>query len=411
MIVLGIETSCDETAVAVIKKETDKISILSNIVSSQIALHAAWGGVVPNLAAREYLKNIIPVLKSALKEAQINSNDIDLISVTQGPGLIPALLIGTNFAKSLSYVWQKPLLGVHHIEGHIYANWIGVNSKSQAPISKKESKGVSTKLQAPLSKSKSKEEIKFPALALVVSGGHTQLILVKDHFQYEIVGETQDDAVGEAFDKVARLLGLGYPGGPVISAQADNFKFQMTNDKSNPNDLISNNKQPSRKNKDQKKYILPRPMLHSGNFDFSFSGLKTAVLYAIKKFRQENNLAETDTLPQDFIQEIAYEFQQAATDVLISKTIKAAVQHQVQTIFLAGGVSANQSLRDKLGLAVEKNIPEVNYVLQPIDYSTDNATMIAVAGAYRFEKMNSLEKQELLNTWQTLQADAQLILK
>jgi len=361
MIVLGIETSCDETAVAVIKKEAGKLSVLANIVSSQISLHAPFGGVVPNLAAREHLKNIIPVLKSALKESQIEPKDIDLISVTQGPGLIPALLIGTNFAKTIAYAWHKPLLGIHHIEGHIYANFIN------------------------------NPQIKFPALALVVSGGHTQLILVKDHFQYDLIGETQDDAVGEAFDKVARILGLSYPGGPLISQLADEYMAQ------NPNVIGGD--------------LLPRPMLNSGNFNFSFSGLKTAALYIVRDFRKEYSLAPEDKLPHDFIQKMAYEFQEAATDVLISKTIKAGIQYNVKTIFLAGGVSANQSLRDKLGSAVKKNIPQVSYALQPLDYSTDNATMIAVAGAYRFKKMTPEEKLNSLENWKNLQPSAQLVLK
>lgn len=360
MIVLGIETSCDETAIAVIKKETDKISVLSNIVSSQIELHAPFGGVVPNLAAREHLKNIIPVLKSALENAQIDQHDIDLISVTQGPGLIPALLIGTNFAKTLAYAWHKPLLGIHHIEGHIYANFID------------------------------NPHIKFPALALVVSGGHTQLVLVKKHLQYELIGETQDDAVGEAFDKVARILGLSYPGGPIISALAEKY-------------LIENHETNGGK-------LFPRPMLKSGNFNFSFSGLKTAVLYKVRDFRKENNLTPEDELPQDFIQKMAYEFQEAATDVLIGKAIQASAKYKVQTIFLAGGVSANQSLRNKLGLAVKKSIPQVDYTLQPINYSTDNATMIAVAGAYRFEKMTPSEKLNSLENWKNLEPSAQLAL-
>ena len=377
MIVLGIETSCDETAIALVKKEADKISVLANIVSSQIELHAAWGGVVPNLAAREHLKNILPVLKSALKKAGKKMDDIDLIAVTQGPGLIPALLIGTNFAKTLSYVWQKPLLGIHHIEGHIFANFI------------KDKIGASTKSQETISKQDTKEEIKFPALALVVSGGHTQLVLMTDYFKYEIIGETQDDAVGEAFDKVARLLGLGYPGGPIISNLADVYS------KSEKNRTIK----------------FPRPMLGSGDFNFSFSGLKTAVLYTVKKFIETNNLNEKEKLPDEFIQETAYEFQEAATDVLIHKTIKAGLKYGAKTIFLAGGVSANKNLRDKLGLAVKEKIPTANYILQPINYSTDNAAMIAVTGIYRWEKMSAKEKEDSLWTWKTLQTNAQIILK
>ncbi|MDX9913710.1 MAG: hypothetical protein RBS77_03970, partial [Candidatus Moranbacteria bacterium] len=256
---------------------------------------------------------------------------------------------------------------------------ISASTKSQEPISKSNPKKL-TKLPA------NPTEPKFPILSLVVSGGHTQLILMTDHFKYQVVGETQDDAAGEAFDKVARLLGLGYPGGPIISQKAHEHEI-----KSN-----------------FKKYILPRPMLHSKNFDFSFSGLKTAVLYTVKNYRKANNLNENDKLPEDFVRELAYEFQEAATDVLTHKTIQAAIKHNPKNIFLAGGVSANSNLREKLGQAIEKNIPQINYRLQPITYSTDNAAMIAVAASYRWEEMNSSQKEELLNTWKTLQTSAQL---
>lgn len=384
MIILGIETSCDETAIAILEKNNGQLSILSNIVSSQIALHAAWGGVVPNLAAREHLKNIIPVLKSALKEADKKMEDIDLIAVTHGPGLIPALLIGTNFAKTLAYLYKKPLMGIHHIEGHIYANFIcneiNVNSKLQITNNKQ-----NTNL---------KKETAFPILSLVVSGGHTQLVLMTDHFKYQVIGETQDDAAGEAFDKVARILELGYPGGPAISTQADNFNPSVTTDRFQ----ISNDK----------KHTLPRPMLHSKDFNFSFSGLKTAVLYTVQNYRKENDLKKEDTLPNNFIREMAYEFQEAATDVLVYKTIQAALKYNPQTIFLAGGVSANSNLHDKLSQAIKKNIPQINFTLQPITYSTDNAAMIATAASYRWENMSSIQKKNLLHTWKTLQTNAQL---
>jgi len=359
MLTLGIETSCDETAVAVIEKNNGRISVLANIVSSQIKLHAQFGGVVPNLAAREHLKNILPVLDSALKEANKTSQDINIISVTQGPGLIPALLIGVNFAKALSYTWQKPLLGIHHIEGHIFANLIENN------------------------------DLKFPAIALVVSGGHTQIVLVKDLFDYQIIGETLDDAVGEAFDKVARMLGLSYPGGPAISRLAQEFKEKKI--------------EPTIK--------LPRPMLDSHNFNFSFSGLKTAVLYAVKNFREKNSLNETDKLPESFIQEMAYEFQEAATDVLTEKTLKAAQENEVKTVFLAGRVSANQALRDKLKNHITQEIPEIDFILQPIEFSTDNATMIATAAVYRWENLSAEEQKKSLGNWRTIQANAQLKLK
>jgi len=359
MLTLGIETSCDETAIAVIEKNNVRISVLANIVSSQIKLHAPFGGVVPNLAAREHLKNILPVLNSALEKSQKTSRDIDLISVTQGPGLIPALLIGVNFAKTLSYIWQKPLLGIHHIEGHIFANLIENNN------------------------------LKFPAIALVVSGGHTQIVLVKNLFDYQIIGETLDDAVGEAFDKVARMLGLSYPGGPIISKLAQEFQRE----------------------KSASKIKLPRPMLNSHDFNFSFSGLKTAALYTVKNFRGKNNLNETEKLPDDFIEEMAWEFQEAATDVLVEKTLKAARENNAQTVFLAGGVSANQTLRDKLKNRIAQEIPEIDFILQPIEFSTDNATMIATAAAYRWENLSAEEQKKSLENWRTLQASAQLKLK
>ncbi|NTV41081.1 MAG: hypothetical protein HGA61_02290, partial [Candidatus Moranbacteria bacterium] len=241
VLVLAIETSCDETAVAIVRLEDECVKILSNQVSSQVKLHAKWGGVVPNLAAREHVKNLDLMLKSALQEARILPVDIDVISVTQGPGLIPALLVGVNYAKTLSYLWEKPLIGIHHIEGHIYANFVRENPKSEILNPKRISKVESYKLKA------SEAAIKFPILCLVVSGGHTQLVLMKDHLQYEIVGQTLDDAVGEAFDKVARILGIGYPGGPAVARHAANFQFpislptgQAGNFQTNFNKQISN---------------------------------------------------------------------------------------------------------------------------------------------------------------------------
>ena len=359
MIILGIETSCDETAVSLVEAKENKLKTLSNIISSQVKLHAKWGGVVPNLAAREHLKNIIPVLKTAFKKAGVKPSNIDLIAVTQGPGLIPALLIGANAAKTLSYVWQKPLIGIHHIEGHIYANFIHVNSKFKIQNSK------------------------FPILCLVVSGGHTQLVLMKKHLDYEIIGQTLDDAVGEAFDKVARILGLGYPGGPIISK------------------LATRNSQLKKKNNFQ--ICLPRPMIDSKDFNFSFSGLKTAVLYKVKKLKK---LPVTDY--ELLVAGIAAEFQQAAIDVLIHKTIKAAQKYNPKTIMLAGGVSANQELRKQLSEFIEKNFPSAHRILPATSYSTDNAAMIAAAGYYRWKNMSAEQRKKALRNWKTLQADANL---
>ncbi|MDH4330046.1 MAG: tRNA (adenosine(37)-N6)-threonylcarbamoyltransferase complex transferase subunit TsaD [Candidatus Moranbacteria bacterium] len=358
MIILGIETSCDETAVSVVRSEKNKIEVLSNAVSSQVELHAKWGGVVPNLAAREHLKNMLPVLEEALNDAGITKDDVDLISVTEGPGLIPALLVGTNFSKTLSYLWKKPLLGIHHIEGHIYANFAN------------------------------NTEIEFPVLALVVSGGHTQLVLMKDHLEYEVIGQTQDDAVGEAFDKVARILDLGYPGGPIISAQAQKFKESPDSQLSNHNSRIT----------------LPRPMLNSPDFNFSFSGLKTAVLYAVKELKEKNSKKEFENL----IPEISHEFQQACIDVLIKKTMKAAKKHNPKTILIAGGVSANRELKLQLKDATEKELANTKFESPEFEYSLDNAAMIAIAGCFRWEKMNDSERQKCEKNWKNLQASSSL---
>ncbi|MEI6587783.1 MAG: tRNA (adenosine(37)-N6)-threonylcarbamoyltransferase complex transferase subunit TsaD [Candidatus Moraniibacteriota bacterium] len=356
MIILGIETSCDETAAAIIETRREKINLLSNIVSSQIELHAAWGGVVPNLAAREHLKNILPVISEALRTAKKKSSELDLICITNGPGLIPALLIGTTTAKTLSYLWQKPLLGIHHIEGHIYANFLDLT--------------------------RSGKKIEFPALCLVVSGGHTQLVLMQKHLEYQIIGETLDDAAGEAFDKVARILGLSYPGGPIVSKIADEYAPE----------------------KNRFEIKLPRPMLKSNNFNFSFSGIKTAVLYATKK--NQEKLAD-----RDFIAEMCREFQTAVCDVLIHKTINAAKKYQPKTILLAGGVSANNHLRGRLSTAISKNLADTTYSIPELAHSLDNAAMIAVAGFYRWKNMPPENKAILNNTWQKLETNANLKLK
>ncbi|HDY72809.1 MAG TPA: tRNA (adenosine(37)-N6)-threonylcarbamoyltransferase complex transferase subunit TsaD [bacterium] len=321
MIILGIETSCDDTGIAIVEVAPTKVGvvfdILSNTISSQIKVHQKYGGIVPNLAAREHLRNIEPCLKQAFKQAKVKPEQIDLIAATIGPGLIPSLLIGVHFAKTLAYKWQKPIVGINHIEAHILA--ILLKNK----------------------------KIKFPAIALVVSGGHTQLILMSDIGKYKILGETRDDAAGECFDKVAKLLGLGYPGGPEISKQAEECK------KSNID--------------------LPRPMINHKNYDFSFSGLKTAVLYKTKK--QKVNIPE-----------MAKETQQAIIDVLISKTIKAAKEYKAKTIILSGGVAANEELRNQLN--VKCKLLNVNFLVPTKNLCTDNGTMIAVAGYFNKSTKN-----------------------
>jgi len=406
MKILGIETSCDETAASIVNCENGKIEILSNIISSQVKLHAKWGGVVPNLAAREHLKNIIPVLKLSLKRAGIKPADLDLIAVTNGPGLIPALLIGTNVAKTLSYVWEKPLIGIHHIEGHIYANMIRVNSNNQIPISNKISKLKNSKL---IQNSKFKIQnfdMNFPALCLVVSGGHTQLVLMKDHLKYEIIGQTLDDAVGEAFDKVARILNIGYPGGPAIAKWAKSYNLKTKTYNLN----------------------LPRPMLNKKNFDFSFSGLKTAVLYETKKHPARNAMLTSNASrsnaswhsvaggpellkDKDYIIELCHEFQQATIDVLVAKTLKAAEKYVPKTILLAGGVSANQELRKQLGEKIKTDMPDTRYQIPDTIFTGDNAAMIAAAACFRWNKMTKAQKKKSFQNWKDLDTDANLKMK
>ncbi|MDP3697336.1 MAG: tRNA (adenosine(37)-N6)-threonylcarbamoyltransferase complex transferase subunit TsaD [Candidatus Taylorbacteria bacterium] len=349
MKILGIETSCDETAMAVLEINEGKIKVLSNTISSQIKLHAKYGGVVPNLAAREHVKNIGHVFRLALKEAKIKDfkKEIDLIAVTRGPGLGPALLVGIAFAKTLAWKYQKPLVGVNHLEGHIYSNLlpIAVSNKSQTP-NPKQIQNLKSKI--------------FPILNLIVSGGHTELVLMEGYGQYKLIGETLDDAVGEAFDKVARLLGLGYPGGPAIAARA--AKLKMKNEKL--------------------KIKFPRPMERSKDYNFSYSGLKTSVLYKIRDL--ENTGVK---LTENIKNEICYEFQKAATEVLIKKTIKAAREYKVKSIFLSGGVSANKLLRSDLNKAAGEL--GVNYSQPELEYTGDNAAMIALAGYMSHKKTKS----------------------
>jgi N6-L-threonylcarbamoyladenine synthase len=393
MIILGIETTCDETAASVIKAEKGSIFVLSNIVSSQIKLHAKWGGVVPNLAAREHLKNIIPVIEKSLGKAKITPKDIDFISVANGPGLIPALLIGVNAAKTLSYVWKKPLIGVHHIEGHIYSNFIvdkiGSISNFQfptLPTGRQVSKQFSISNNQILKKSL----IKFPVLCLVVSGGHTQLVFMKNHLDYQVVGETLDDAAGEAFDKVARILGLGYPGGPSVAAEAAQVKSAK---------LPAS---PAGRKVKSYEINLPRPMIKSKDFNFSFSGLKTAVLYETKK--HPKLLAN-----KKYIAEVCHEFQQSVCDVLISKAIKAAQKWKPRTIMLAGGVSANRELRKQLERAVKTALPGTDYRIPEMKYCVDNGAMIATAGFYLWKKNKN--RKIISDSWKNLSADASLKLK
>jgi len=336
--ILAIETSCDETAVCVLEASggppAGGFKIISNLVTSQVKVHAPWGGVVPNLAKREHQKNLPILLKKALKQAKLSFKKpkIDFIAVTEGPGLEPALWVGINFAEDLTKKWKKPLLGINHLEGHIF----------------------SVLLPEP-------KKIRFPVLALVVSGGHTELVLMKKWLKYRILGQTLDDAAGEAFDKVAKMLGLGYPGGPVISQAAAKWKSEV--------------RSANWRTKSEIKF--PRPMINSKDYNFSFSGLKTAVLYKLK---------ELGNIDEAIKSEVAHEFQQAVIDVLILKTMRAAKEYRVKTIILGGGVAANKELRLQLAKSTVnlKNPPEL--LIPEMKFTGDNAAMIALAAYFRWLK-------------------------
>lgn len=368
MNILSIETSCDETAAAIVRWQDSRATVLANTVSSQASLHAEWGGVVPDLASREHIKNIVPVIAETLARAKMKPADIDLIAVTQGPGLMPALLIGVSAAKTLALIWQKPLIGIQHLEGHIYANLLREDTA-----------------------------LRFPLIALIVSGGHTQLMLMRDHFQYEMLGETQDDAAGEAFDKVAKLLGLSYPGGPEVAKRADAFRREHS-----PADIAPLTEK------------FPRPMLTTDNFDFSFSGLKTSVLYSLKK---EDPAKLKD---ERFVASMCHAFQEAVVDVLVGKTKKALILYAPQTFVIAGGVSANIRLRERLQetidtLNLEARLPNqkdgITFLTPEFAYSLDNAAMIGIAAAYRYDQMTEEQKQSLYETPLTLDPDANMPLQ
>lgn len=363
MIILGIETSCDETSASVVK---DGKIILSHVVATSQEMHAKTGGIIPENAAREQVKSIIPVIETAISDSlqtrsapearqaadysknkavdsPLRKSDseasrlwavdhIDAIAVTIGPGLIGSLLVGVETAKTLSYVWKKPIVPVNHLVAHIYANFICEFLKSNFQFSKK-------------------GEPKLPAIALVVSGGHTDLVLLKDHGNIKWIGGTRDDAAGEAFDKTARLLGLPYPGGPSIAQAASLFKGE--------------------------KQIMraPRPMLDKDNFDFSFSGLKTHIVRELAKYQ---NIVEVSGA-------FAWEIQEAITDVLVAKTLKAVEKYKVPTLLLAGGVAANTRLREKFRLEIENCKLEIDFRVPPPWLCTDNASYIAACAEYNYK--------------------------
>ena len=319
IITLAIETSCDETSVAVMKNGRE---ILSNMISSQIDIHRKFGGVVPEVASRKHIENINIIIQEALDEANITFNDIDIVGVTQGPGLVGALLVGISSAKAIAYALNKPLVGVNHIEGHICANYIEY------------------------------KDLKPPFICLVVSGGHTYLVYVKDYAEYELYGRTRDDAAGEAFDKVARALGLPYPGGPVI-------------------DKLS-------KEGNAAAIDFPRVYLEQDSYDFSFSGLKTAVLNYLNERRQKGE--------EIVVEDVAASFQQAVIEVLVDKSIRLAKEKATDKIAIAGGVAANEGLRSLM----EKRGKEENIqILYPSKIlCTDNAAMIGSAAYFNYMKGN-----------------------
>lgn len=405
MKILAIETSCDETAIAIAKIDPKEkngnwggFKIISESIASQIEIHKKWGGVYPSLAKREHQKNLVPTLAQALKKANLlekkkpknnlkkspiineifkqefelgkktknffkkyKKPNIDLIAVTVGPGLEPCLWGGVNFAKALSFFWDIPIIAVNHIEAHIFANWI---------------------LPTEIKNEKIKTKDIFPAICLIISGGHTQLILMKKFGQYKIIGETLDDAAGEAFDKIARILGLPYPGGPAIAKEAQ--KWQSAHIK-------------------QKYGIkLPRPMINSKNFDFSFSGLKTAVLYDYKS--RDKKVKKS----KGYIQEMAYHAQTAIIDVLTEKTIKAARLFGCKSIILGGGVAANSELKKEFIKKINRgNLKNISFIAPEKELSTDNAKMIA-ACAFFYLKNNVKIKKELFKDWKKIEALANL---
>jgi N6-L-threonylcarbamoyladenine synthase len=332
--ILGVESSCDETAAAVVENGR---RVLSSLVASQVDLHAQFGGVFPEVASRQHIKAIYPIVDGALQQAHMSLQDIDAIAVTRGPGLPGSLVVGMNAAKGLALGGSRPLIGVNHLEAHIYSAWIdqalgdgGVPAASDQP----------------------KTEPQFPLLTLIVSGGHTELVLMHGHLRYQHLGATLDDAAGEAFDKVARLIGLGYPGGPAIQKAAEKG--------------------------DPRAFSFPRAWLED-TWNFSFSGLKTAVLREVRRIQAVSDRPIDQPLPGKLTADLAASFQAAVVDVLVGKTLQAARAFEVAEIIVAGGVSANRPLRQ--AFQAQKEFP---VHIPHISLCTDNAAMIAAAGYYRY---------------------------
>jgi N6-L-threonylcarbamoyladenine synthase len=323
--ILGIETSCDETAVAIVR---DGTHIRSNVIASQTDLHARYGGVVPEQASRAHLRAILPALDEALSAARAGWDELDAIAVTHGPGLAGALLVGVNVAKGLAFARKKPLLGINHLEGHVYANWLEVEPAADEPT--------------------------FPLVALIVSGGHSDLVLSDGHGQYRRLGRTRDDAAGEAFDKVARLLGLGFPGGPLIERMAASG--------------------------DPARFKFPRAWLEPQSWDFSFSGLKTAVRHQVMALGIDPERATADDRLEKLpVADLAASFQAAVVDVLATKASRAAQAFGATRLALGGGVAANRALLRRV-----EELAQMPVVCPPPRLCTDNAAMIAAAGFFRY---------------------------
>lgn len=357
--VLAIETSCDETAVAILEhtSESSLPVVLSSVVSSQVALHATTNGVVPEVAGREHVKNLFPLLKTVLDEAPISRKDLTFLAVTRGPGLIPALRVGVETARTLAYAWDLPLLGINHLEGHIMSGVFALREKESArPIGDL-----------------------YPMVALTVSGGHTQLTLMRDPGVYEKIGETLDDAAGEAFDKIAALLNLGYPGGPIISKIAENGVDRFS---------------------------FPRPLIHQDTNDFSFSGLKTAV-------RREVELLGIEAKDPQVLSDLCASAQAAIVESLVVKTIRAATMSQVRAIILAGGVAANAALR--AALEKEATVNGFLFAAAPMRLTGDNAIMIGMAALPRYRHLVTQHGLQTLRAqgldWHTLSPDPRMLLE
>ena len=349
MRILGIETSCDETSIAVLSLIQPKLKLEAFTVASQTKLHARWGGVVPEVAARQHSQVIIPLLHHTLQQAGVQPAAIDVVAVTQGPGLITALQVGVETAKALAAAWCKPIIGVNHIAGHMVSPFLATSSWPLAT-----------------------RKMTWPAVALIVSGGHTELYLMSSITSWKLLGKTLDDAAGEAFDKVGKMLKLPYPGGPKVAQLAQQGRADA--------------------------FDLPRPLLQNKNCDFSFAGLKTAVLYALQKENQK----KLRTSGQVLVADMCASFQQAAIDVLVGKAVRAVQQTRAKSLIVSGGVSANQALRARLQRETEQQLKGVKLLFPELRFTGDNAAMIALAGALAVNSRKTLGKKG----WAKLQANA-----